>query len=141
MASNDTPVNSSFGGQYPVRVCDATLTVAAAATSATFTSASKFRGTVEKVEIDPGAAMATSATLKGYEANSPLTAPDYFLNFTFPASEVERVIYPAVATLLNTGEAAVTARTVPYVVNDYLRIDLGSAAAADSVRVRVYVRG
>jgi hypothetical protein len=140
--SNDTPVNSSFGGQYPMRVCEATLTVAAAATTATFTSTSKFRGTIEKIEIDPGAAMATSATLKIYEANSPLAVPDYFLNLTFPASEVERIIYPRVdAALKNDGTALTTTVSEKYVCCDNIKVDLASAAAADSVKVRIYIRG
>lgn len=151
MASVDSPYQGSFGGQYPVRKCVATLTVAATATTATFTSTSKFRGTVEKIEIDPGAAMATSATLKGYEANTPLdtTTRDHFLDFTFPASEVNRVFYPMKTTTLNTGVAetatydgthALVFQT-KYVVDDYLRIDLAAAVAGDSVTVRIYVRG
>ena len=151
MASTDTPIQSSFGGQYPMRVCDATLTVGAAVTSATFTSTSKFRGTVEKIEIDPGAAMTTSATLKGYEANTPLATAtrDHFLNYTFPASEVELVWYPVKPIALNTGVAETATYDgthaivdyTKYVVNDYLTIDLASATAGDSVRVRIYVRG
>lgn len=149
MASNDTPAVATFGGQYPVRVCDATLTVATGATTATFTSSTKFRGTIEKIEIVPGAAMATSATLKGYEANTPLTTPDYFLDFTFPESEAEATLYPLKpcvnANGNNTTVVASYADGYPictkFVVNDYLKLVLASAVAADSVRVRVYVRG
>ena len=142
MASNDTPVMSSFGGQYPMRVCEATLTVAALGTTATFTSASKFRGKIEKIELDPGD-MATSATIKGYEANTPLATGtrDHFLDYTFPASQVELVFYPHLAGTLNTGAAANPTISRQYAVCDNLRIDLASAAAADSVKVRIYVRG
>jgi hypothetical protein len=151
MASVDSPVQSYFGGQYPVRKCVATLTVAASATSATFTSTSRFRGTIEKIEIDPGAAMTTSATLKGYEANTPLATGtrDHFLNYTFPASEVELVFYPVKPVTLNTGVAetgtydgthAIVDYT-KYVVDDYLKIDLASATAGDATTVRIYVRG
>ena len=143
MASNDTPSFQSFGGQYPVRVCEATLTVASG-TTATFTSSSKFRGTIEKIEIDPGAAMSTSATLKGYEANTDLATGtrDHFLNYTFPASEVELVIYPLVATTTNDGSTATSPLNYSkYVVNDNLKVDLAAATVADAVTVRIYVRG
>lgn len=129
-------------GRY--RVWDVTLTVAAAATTATATSKDYFAGTVRKIEIDPGSAMATSATLKAYEANTPLATGtrDHFLALTFPASEVEQVIYPRVdAALKNDGTALTTTVSDAYVVCDQLRVDLASAAAADSVRVRVYVEG
>lgn len=149
MASYDTPAVATFGGQYPVRVCDATLTVATGATTATFTSSTKFRGTIEKVEIIPGSQMATSATLQGYEANTSLTTPDYFLNFTFPESEAEATLYP-LKPCVNVGGNNTTVVVsyadgypicTKFVVNDYLKLDLASAAAGDSVRVRVYVRG
>jgi len=146
MASIDTSYNSSFGGQYPVRVCEATLTVAAAGTSATFTSSSKFRGTIEKIELDPGT-VTENATIKGYEANTDLATGtrDHFLNYTVPASEVELVFYPVKPLTTNAGVAVSYADGYPaygkYVVNDQLRIDLASATAADSVTIRIYVRG
>ena len=123
-------------------VWDVTLTVATAATTATATSDLALHGRVVKVELDPGAAMATSATLKGYEANTPLATGtrDHFLNYTFPASEVELVIYPLFeSSTLNTGAALTTKQSQPYIVCDALTIDLAAAVAADSVRVRVYV--
>ena len=88
-----------------MKIWDVTLTVATAATSATATSDRIYSGIVRKIEVDPGAAMATSATLKGYEAGTPLATGtrDHFLNYTFPESEVELVIYPKVLTTLNTG--------------------------------------
>lgn len=125
-----------------VSVWDVTLTVATAATSATATSDLAFHGRVVKVEIDPGAAMATSATLKGYEANTPLATGtrDHFLSYTFPGSEVELVIYPLFdSSTLNTGAALSTKASQSYIVCDTLTIDLAAAVAADSVRVRVYV--
>jgi len=151
MASNDTPTMMGFGGQYPVRVCELTLTVPTAGNSATATSTSKFRGAIENIEIDPGSAMSTSATLKGYEAHTALATGtrDHFLNYTFPESEVELVFYPMVLTTLNTGAETtatydgtrVIKTFTKYVVNDNLRVDLASATAGDSVTVRIYVRG
>ena len=123
-------------------VWDVTLTVATAATSATATSDDALHGKVVKVELDPGAAMATSATLKGYEANTALATGtrDHFLNYTFPGSEVELVIYPLFdSSTLNTGAALSTKSSQPYIVCDALTLDLAAAVAADSVRVRVYV--
>lgn len=128
-------------------IWDVTLTVATAATSATATSDSAFYGKIAKIEIDPGAAMATSATLKGYEANTPLATGtrDHFLNYTFPESQVELVMYPRVAAVINTGTAAYyndesdEEVMTQYVVCDALTVDLASAVAADSVRVRIYV--
>lgn len=147
--SNDTPVVATFGGQYPVRVSDATLTVATGETTASFISSTKFRGTIEKVEIIPGAQMSTGATLVGYEADTPLSTPDYFLNYTFPESEAELTLYPLKpcvnANGNNTTVVVSYADGYPictkFVVNDYLQLDLASAVAGDSVRVRVYVRG
>lgn len=127
-------------GKGNIKVFDTTLTVATAATSATVTSTEFYSGRVIKVIVHPGSAMATSATLKAYEANTPLTTPDYFLNLTFPASEVERIIYPVVdATLKNDGTAVTTARSTDYYICDQIKIDLASATAADSVQVQVYV--
>jgi hypothetical protein len=147
MASVDSVVNSSFGGQYPVRKLKVSLTVAAAATSATATTTSRVRGTIEKIVLDPGGAMATSATLKGYEKDTPLATGtrDHFLDYTFPASEVELVFYPMKPVTTNAAAATTYDGTrliyTKYVVDDYLTIDLGSAAAADSVVVYIYVRG
>jgi hypothetical protein len=113
----------------------------------TVTSSTKFRGTVEKVEIDPGAALAENATIKGFEANTPLASGtrDQFLNYTVPNPAVEKVIYPAVPLTDNTGTALTWDGTRPivgkYVVNDYISLELAGATAGDSVRVRVYVRG
>jgi hypothetical protein len=142
MASNDTP-DRYFGGQYPVRTCKLSLTAAPAATSATATSSTKFRGTVEKIELDPGAAMATSATLKGYGANTALATGtrDHFLNYTFPASEVELVFYPMTPATSSTGGALTTATSTKFVIDDYITVDLASCVAGDSVDVYVYVRG
>ena len=128
-------------GQSKIKVWDVTLTVAAGAETATATSDDAFSGFIRKVELDPGD-MATSATLKGYEAATPLATGtrDHFLNYTFPASQVELVIYPLFeSSSLNTGSALTTKFSQPYVICDQIRVDLASAAAADSVRVRVYV--
>jgi hypothetical protein len=143
MASVDSVVNSSFGGQYPVRKLKVSLTVAAAATSATATTTSRVRGTIEKIELDPGD-MATSATLKIYEADTVLATGtrDHFLSYTFPASQVELVVYPLKATTTNDGSTATNPLNyVKYVVDGKITVDLGSAAAADSVDVYIYVRG
>ena len=129
-------------GRGGVKVWDVTLTVATGATSATATSTDYFSGYIRKIEIDPGAAMATSATLKGYEANTPLATGtrDHFLSYTFPASEVELVMYPLVeSSVLNTGGALTTKESQAYCVCDQLKIDLELATAGDSTRVRVYV--
>lgn len=149
MASNDTTFNSSYGGQYPVRVCEGTLTVASGQTSAYFESSSVFRGTIEKVEIIPGSQMSTSATLKGYESNTKMSTPDYFLNYTFPESETPVTFYPLKPCTNVAGDNTTT--TVSYssgypictkfVVCDKLKVALASAAAGDSVTVRIYVRG
>lgn len=145
----ESMVQAGFGGQYPMRTYDVTLTVPTGETTVAASSDSKYRGTIEKIEIIPGAAMATSATLKGYEAGSPLTAPDYFLDFTFPESQVEAVLYP-LKPCVNAGGNNTTvvvsyATGFPictkFVVNDKLKLVLASAVAGDSVRVRVYVRG
>lgn len=132
-------INRVPGGK--IKVWDVTLTVAAGATEASATSQDYFCGKVLKVELDPGD-MATSATLKGYEANTPLATStrDHFINYTFPASQVELVIYPLFeSSTLNTGGALTTKESQHYVVSDKLTLDLASATAADSVRVRVYV--
>ena len=128
-------------GQSKIKVWDVTLTVAAGAETATATSVAAFSGFIRKVELDPGD-MATSATLKGYEASTPLATGtrDHFLNYTFPESQVELVIYPLFeSSSLNTGSALTTKQSQAYIVCDKLRLDLAAAAAADSVRVRVYV--
>ena len=135
--------NAFFGGQRPVDVWDVTLTVAAAATTATATSQFKYKGYIEKIELDPGD-MATSATLKGYEANTPLATEtrEHFCDYTFPASQVELVFHPRVnVATQNTGANLTVPVSEKYAVCDYLKLDLASAAAADSVRVRVYIRG
>lgn len=149
MASFDTPFNASFGGAYPVRVCEGTITVATDETTGSFTSSTKFRGTIEKVEIIPGAAMATSATLKAYEANTDMTTPDYFLNYTFPESEAQVTFYPLKPCVNvsgnNTTVVASYADGYPictkFVVCDNLKVDLAGAIAGNSVTVRIYVRG
>jgi len=147
MASYDTPSVATFGGQYPVRTLDTTLTVPTGETSVLVQSSTKFRGTVEKVEIDPGAALAENAVIKGYESDTPLAAGtrDQFLNYTVPSTAVEKVIYPAVPLTDNTGTALTWDGTNPiydkYVVNGQLTLALSSAVAGNSVRVRVYVRG
>ena len=147
MASYDTPSVATFGGQYPVRTLDTTLTVPTGETSVLVQSSTKFRGTVEKIEIDPGAALAENATIKGFEANTPLASGtrDQFLNYTVPNPAVEKVIYPAVPLTDNTGTALTWDGTHlivgKYVVNDYISLELASAVAGNSVRVRVYVRG
>ena len=126
-----------------VAVWDTTLTVAAGATTATATSPLGMGGQIRKVELDPGAAMATSATIKGYETNTPLATGtrDHFLSYAFPASEVELVIYPLFeSSTLNTGAALTTKQSQAYTVCDTLTLDLAAAVAADSVRVRVYVQ-
>jgi hypothetical protein len=147
MASNDTPTMATFGGQYPVRKCKLPLAITAS-TSTYAISTSRYRGTIEKVELDPGAQMATSATLKGYQVEtstgtSTLAAGtrDQFLNYTFPASEVELVFYPMVGATANTGGALTTATSTKYVIEGYIRVDLEAGAVGDSVDVYVYVRG
>jgi hypothetical protein len=116
-----------------------TLTVAAAATSATHTTG-PFHGRVVCVKVDPGAAMATSATLKIYGETDGLGAPDYFFTLTFPASEAEMIVYPLVPTTTNDGATATNPLNyVPRVVDGPIKIDLASAAAADAVTVTVFV--
>lgn len=148
MASS-TVHNSSFGGQYPVWVYEDTLTVATDETTATATSRQTFKGTIEKVEIIPGAAMATSATLKAYEANTDMDTPDYFLDYTFPESEAQVTIYP-LRPCTNVGGSNTTVVVsyadgypvcTKFVVCDQLKYELASAAAGNSVTVRTYVRG
>ncbi len=147
MASYDTPSVATFGGQYPVRTLDTTLTVPTGETTVTVTSSTKFRGTVERVEIDPGSALAVGAVIKGYEADTLLAdgTRDQFLNYTVPNPAVEKVIYPAVPLTDNTGTALTWDGTHPivgkYVVNGQLTLALSSAVAGNSVRVRVHVRG
>ena len=147
MASYDTPSVATFGGQYPVRTLDTTVTVPTGETTVTVTSSTKFRGTVEKVEIDPGAALAENAVIKGYESDTPLAAStrDQFLNYTVPSTAVEKVIYPAAPLTNNTGTALTWDGTHPivgrYVVNGQITLALSSAVAGNSVRVRVHVRG
>lgn len=142
MASYDTPAQATFGGQYPVRTLDVTLTVPTGETSVLVQSSTKFRGTVEKIEIDPGAALAENATIEGFEANTPLASGtrDQFLSYTVPATPVEKVFYPRTLVQSNAG-ADLTAVYGKYVVNDYISLELASAVAGNSVRVRVYVRG
>lgn len=138
----ETPAMPSFGGQYPVRTFTAELTVPTGQTSASVTSATKFRGTIEKIEIDPGAALAENAKIQVYEANTELgsTARDLFLDYTVPASAAETVIYPMAPVADNTG-AAITSVYTKYVLNDALTVALSNATAGDSVAVKVYVRG
>ena len=148
MASNETPVLSMFGGQYPVRRCKLSLAITAS-TSTYAVSPSRYRGTVEKIELDPGAAMSTSATLKGYAVETALTGTstlaagtrDQFLNYTFPASEVELVFYPMTPATSNTGGALTTAASTKYIVDGYLRVDLEAGTVGDAVDVYIYVRG
>lgn len=125
------------------------LTVPAEGTSVSATTKGIFSGRVVKVEIDPGAAMATNATLKVYQADTPLATGtrDHYLNYIFPASQVELVVYPTVLTTLNT--AAETTATydgtrvvktfVQPVVNGPITADLASAVAADATAVWVFV--
>jgi hypothetical protein len=129
-------------GRGKIKVWDVVLTVAAAATTATCTSTNAFIGTVRKIEIDPGAALkVTTTTIKGYEANSTLATGtrDHFLDYTVPSPAVEKAFYPHVAGALNTGAAANPTISVPYKVCDKLTIDVASADAGDSVRVRVWI--
>ena len=123
-----------------MRVWDVTLTAATGATTATGTSDDAFSGIVRKVEIDPGT-LTASATLKGYEANTPLATGtrDHFVDYTVPSPAVELVLYPMVAAKEKDGTAADPTQSLSYVVCDNLKLDLASATAADSVRVRVYV--
>jgi hypothetical protein len=139
MASDSfwTPSSSIGPGNKKIRKFKASLVVPTALTTITVTTPF-ISGKIKKVHIKPGD-MATSATLKGFDADSGQVTPEYFLDFTFPASQVERIIYPALATLLNTGEAAVTARTVDYVVCGRISLVLASAVAADSTDVTIYV--
>ena len=128
-------------GKSKIKVWDVTLTVATGAETATGTSDDAFSGFIRKIELDPGD-MATSATLKGYEAATPLATGtrDHFLSYTFPETQVELVVYPLFeSSTLNTGAALTTKQSQAYVVCDKLTLDLASATAADSVRVRVYV--
>ena len=142
MASIDTPTHPPVD---PMRSCTMTLTVPTAATSVSVTSSTKFRGKIQKIELDPGAAMATSATLKGYQADTTLLTAtrDHFLNYTFPASEVELVFYPLKPATTNAGVAVEYASSypvyVPYVVDGHLTVDLAAAVAGDSVIVKIFV--
>lgn len=136
-------INHVTANGFPtgVQVWDVTLTVAAAAITATATSDSALVGRVIKVELDPGT-ISANFTLKGYEANTPLATGtrDHFINYTV-ASGVELVLYPVVnATVLNTGAAVTTARSTEYIVCDKLTLDLATVVAGDSLRVRVYVQ-
>ena len=138
-----TQAFDSFKRPLSVTIWEETLTVATGATTATASSPSVLAGKIAKVELDPGSAMATSATLKGYEKNTPLATGtrDHFLNYIFPESEVELVIYPMVAAKENDGTAADPTQSRCYTVCDNLRLDLASAVAGDSVTVRIYVEG
>lgn len=125
------------------------LTVAALGTTATGCTVKRFSGRVVKIEIDPGAAMASNATLKVYQEDTPLatTTRDHYLDYTIPASEVELVFYPLVLTTLNTGAETtatydgtrVVKTFVPRVVNGAIRADLASAVAGDAIAVTVFV--
>ncbi len=128
-------------GKGGVKVWDVTLTVATAATSATATSGEGFSGYIRKIEIDPGT-LTASATIKAYEANTALATGtrDHFLNYTVPSPAVEVVIYPLFeSSSANTGSALTTKESQAYCVCDTLKVDLASATAADSVRLRFYV--
>jgi len=123
-------------------IWDVTLTVATAATTATATSDDVFYGKVVKIEYDPGT-VTENATVKGYEANTPLATGtrDHFLNWTEVASEAEFVMYPLVESSVTNANAALTTKlSQHYVVCDQLRIDVAAATAADSMRIRVYVQ-
>lgn len=129
------------------------IIVAAEATTGTATSTKQFNGRVVKIEIDPGD-MATSATLKAYCEKTALATGtrDHCLNYTFPESQAELVIYPMKACTDNTGAAIYAYQGIdtedpdvnvplyqPYVVDGAIKLDLASAAAADSVSVTFYV--
>lgn len=149
VSGNTTQYFDKFNRPLGVSTWEVTLTVATDTTEYKVYSPSPFAGRVAKVEIDPGTAMDTSATLKGFEKNTGLAAAtrDQFLNYTFPASEVELVIYPKRVTTLNTGVETtdtydgtnVIKDFEPYIVNGVLELDLESAVAGDAVTVRVYV--
>lgn len=125
------------------------LTVATAATTATATTKGIYRGQIAKIEIDPGDQMEENATLKVYQSDTPLATGtrDHYLNYTFPASKVELVVYPMNLTTLNT--AAETTATYdgtrvvktfkPYHVNGYITADLAAAVAGDAVNVWIFV--
>ncbi len=145
MAEVAVPRNAgSFPGE--VYVAEGTLTVAAAETTATWTSKTAYSGEVVRVEIDPGAALTASATLKGYEAGTALATGTrmHFLNYTVPNPAVERQFVPLVAATTNAGVAVTYALDmpiyVPIAVSGKLKVDLASATAADSVTVRIYVK-
>jgi len=124
-------------------IWDVTLTVATAATTATATSDDAFYGEVRKIEIDPGAALTASATIKGYEANTALATGtrDHFLDYTVPGSAVEVAFYPLVESSVTNANGALTTKlSQPHLVCDALTIDIASATAADSVRIRVWVK-
>jgi len=132
---NGHPVN--------VQVWDVTLTVAAAATTATATSDHPMAGRVVKVVLDPGAALSANYTIKGYEAGTSLATGtrDHFINYTV-ATAVELVIYPMFeSSTLNTGAALTTKSSQSYIVCDKLKLDLASVVAGDVLRVLVYVEG
>lgn len=119
-----------------------TLTVPTAATSVSATTTKVFSGRLVKVEIDPGAAMSTSATLKAYQATTALATStrDHYLNYTFPASEVELVVYPLVATTTSDGSTATNPlHYVQHAVDGPITCDLASATAADACVVEFFV--
>ncbi len=123
-----------------LKVWDVTLTVDAEETTASAVSPDYFAGRVIKVELDPGTVKA-NATLKGYEANTPLATDkrDHFLNYT-SASYAELAFYPVIDGSKGIGGADPTTKlSQPPVVCDQLRLDLAGADPANSIRVRVYV--
>lgn len=128
-------------GQGNMKVWDVTLTVATGATTASETSTDYFTGIVRKIEIDPST-LTASATIKGYEANTPLATGtrDHFIDYTVPDPATEAVFYPLVESSATNANGALTTKfSQPRVVCDQLKLDVASATAADSVRVRVYV--
>lgn len=129
-----------FRNPYRTYVWEVSVTVAASATTAQYDSPVPFGGRVVKVEIDPGT-LAASATIKAYEKNTALATGtrDHFLDYTVPNPAVEVVIYPHVAGHLNTGAAASPTISVPRIINDYIRVDVADAVAANTCTLRFYI--
>lgn len=144
MAEVSLPRNAGKPGD--VAVAEISVTIAAGQTAGSTTTTKDYNGIVERVEIDPGAALTASATIKGYgESTVAASARELFLNYSVPNPAVERVFQPMVAATDATGAAISYDGTRPIykapVVAGKLTIAVSTATAADNVVVRVYVRG
>jgi len=141
---------ASFGGQFPVRVVEFVMEADGSAGSSTdsVSTTNVIKGEIEKVEIKSSTCR-SGATVKVYETNSPLTTPDYCVNYTTGATSVSAVYYPRTPCTNSAGNNTTTlisyANGYPYVdkfaVCDTLTCAIGSANDGDDFTVRVYVRG